>query len=177
MLTMLETVLRSMCSEFTQHDYHFLVEADVCGWLFHLLLLEPSVTANQVHLDTRVRGAMKNAKYDVAIGPVSDDGDRPCVDPVLVIEVKLFPETGFTDQANRVHYEHVLNDDLIKLALLAGAVPDRVELLVDGCEYLRGRYAGQQRLEYLTLARDQVAPGVQILLLRLQNDEWVVERV
>jgi len=146
-LNILETVLKRMCSEFTQHDYHFLVEADVSGWLFHLLLLEPSVTANQVHVDTQARGAMKNAKYDVAIGPVSDDGVRPCVDPVLVVEVKVYPETGFTDQQNRVHYEHVLKDDLIKLAVLAGVVPDRVELLVDGREYLRDRFAGQQRLE------------------------------
>lgn len=177
MLTMLETVLRRMCSEFTQHDYHFLVEADACGWLFHLLLLEPSLAVNQVHLDTRVHGAMKNAKYDLAIGPVLYSDHRPSIDPSLVVEVKIFPESGFTDQQNRVHYEHVLNDDLIKLALLAGIVPDRVELLVDGCEYLRGRYAGQQRLDYLKLARDRVAPGVQIFLLRLQSDEWVVERV
>jgi hypothetical protein len=177
MLNSFDVVLEQLCDKWTQEDYQVLLEADVSGWLFHLLMLDPTVTANQVHLDTRVTGAIPNEKYDLAIGPVNSEEDRPSVNPLLVAEVKVFPEVGFTEQQHRVHYEHVLQDDLRKLAVLANSVQDRVEVLVDGHNYMSGQYQGQPRLEYLKRVRDAAAPGVHLVVLSLRDQRWQVRRL
>ena len=78
----------------TNH-YEMLLEADVCGLLFYLLLTEPEIESREVHLDTRVDN-YGDGRPDVAVGPIEvvEEG-RPCVKPKLLVEVKLFPERGF----------------------------------------------------------------------------------
>ena len=114
MLNIFRKVIQRFKDECLALGYEMLLEADVCGWLFHLLLTQTEVNPEQIHLDTRVFNA--DGRFDIAIGSLhTGPNGRPCIQPQLIVEVKIFPRIGFTDQQHRVHYEHVLNDDLPKL--------------------------------------------------------------
>jgi hypothetical protein len=157
--------------------YELLLEADVVGWLFHLLLTQPTIDPKEIHLDTRVCNADPGKRFDVAAGALRPRlQGRPCVEPRLVVEVKIFPRIGFTDQQHRVHYEHVLHDDLPKLGSLGPSVECRASLLVDGRGYLDGTYQGRNRRDTVLGTRDEIAPGVHLFLLRHKTDRnWRLE--
>lgn len=174
MLDVLQRVIERFRNECLVLHYEVILEADVSGWLFYLLMMEVEVNPRELHLDTRVCAA--DGRYDVAVGPLRTGADgRPCVQPQLVIEVKIFPRLGFTDQQHRVHYEHVLNDDLPKLGRLDPAVAVRAALVVDGRGYLKGTYHGQNRREHLLSVRNRVAPGAHVFMMRLADGGWGVE--
>jgi hypothetical protein len=175
MLPILDRVLNQLCTECNAKRYDFILEADVSGWLFHLFLSDPEVTPNEVHLDTRVAGA--SGRYDLVVGPTDGTTSRPSISPRLVVEVKVFPRIGFTAQQNRVHYKHVLDDDLRKLGSLDSAIECRAEVLVDGCDYLSGQYAKHNRLQHLSNLRNQVAAGANIFLIKLSNGVWQLQQV
>ena len=124
--------------------YEPLLEADVSAWLFHLFLTSSELDPAEVHIDTRVCNA--DGRFDVAIGPLKIRvNGRPCVEAHSVIEVKIFPRIGFTDQQHRVHYEHILNDDLRKLGTLKPDIGFYSALIFDGRRYLEGSYKGKNR--------------------------------
>ncbi len=170
MLKTLTNILSQLCNECNSKQYDFILEADASGWLFHLFLSDPTINPNQVHLDTRVAGA--KGRYDLAIGPITSNAARPSISPQLVVEVKIFPTVGFTDQQHRVHYEHVLEDDLRKMGQLSSSIECRAEVLIDGYDYLSGQYSKQNRLQYLIGVRDKVAAGVHIFLITSNNGTW-----
>lgn len=174
MLNVFRNVLNRLKSECLALGYEMLLEADVSGWLFHLFLTQPEVNPQQIHLDTRVCNA--DGRFDIAVGPLQTMANgRPCIHPQLVAEVKIFPRIGFTDQQHRVHYEHILNDDLPKLGGLDPAIEFRTALIVDGRGYLEGTYQGYNRREYLINRRNEVASGVHVFIVRLVNGNWQIE--
>ena len=174
MLNVFEKTIKRLKDECLKSGYEMLLEADVSGWLFHLLLTEPEVNPLQIHLDTRVYKA--DGRFDIAVGPLHQGSNgRPCIQPEIVVEVKIFPRIGFTDQQHRVHYEHVLNDDLQKLGRLDPAIGLRAALILDGRGYLKGTYQGHSRGEYLISRRDQIAPGVHIYIIRFAEGNWQIQ--
>lgn len=174
MLNMFQNVLQRFVNEGLELGYEVLLEADVSGWLFHLLLTQPEVNPQQIHLATRVCNS--NGRFDIAIGPVHTGlNRRPCIQPQLVVEMKIFPRIGFTDQQQRVHYEHVLNDDLPKLGGLDPDIELRSALIVDGRGYLEGTYQNYNRREYLINKRNEIASRIHVFIIRLVDGNWQVE--
>jgi len=100
---------------------------------------------------------------------------RPCVQPQLVAELKIFPRIGFTDQAHRVHYKHILNDDIPKLGRLNPAIQLRTALIVDGRGYLQGTYQGYNRWDYLIKKRNDIASGVHVFMMHFADNNWHIE--
>ena len=176
MFSVFQAVVERLREECLVNGYEALLDADVSGWLFHLLVTQSGVDPLQVHLDARVSGA--NGFYDVVIGPLATGiYEKPCTKPELVVEVKLFPRIGFTDQQHRVHYEHVIKDDLRKLAVLGKTVGFRAALLVDGYGYLTGTYSRQNRRDFLVAVRDEIAAGVHLCILQLCDGSWRIEHI
>lgn len=174
MLNLFHKVIHRLKDECVERGYEILLEADVSGWLFHLLLTQPEINAQHIHLDTRVCDA--DGRFDIAIGPLrTGPNGRPCIKPQFVLEVKIFPRLGFTNQQHRVHYEHILNDDLRKLGQLDSTIGLRAALILDGRGYLEGTYQDQNRRVYLINKRNQIAPGVHVFIIRFANDSWHVE--
>jgi len=174
MLNIFQNALQRLKSECLALGYEMLLEADVSGWLFHLLLTQPEVKPQQIHLDTRVCNS--DGFFDIAIGPIHTvPNGRPCVQPQLVVEVKIFPRIGFNDQQHRVHYKHILDDDLPKLGGLDSTIELRAALIVDGRRYLEGSYQGYNRHEYLIKRRNEVASGTHVFIICLTDNDWQIE--
>lgn len=174
MLKVFQKVLQRLKDKCLALGYEMLLEADVSGWLFHLFLTQPKVNWLQIHLDTRICNA--KGFFDVVIGPLQTIANgRPCVNPQLVIEVKIFPIIGFTDQQHRVHYEHILNDDFPKLGRLDSTIELCAALIMDGRGYLEGTYQGCNRREHLIKIRNKVASGVHVFIMRLTDGNWQIE--
>nr|MBN2278360.1 hypothetical protein [candidate division Zixibacteria bacterium] len=171
--------VENMVEEVKRGSFKPLLEADVVGFLYHLLISKAKVSVAELHLDTRVRGARKNDKLDIVIGDISTENiRRPVIVPRMVIEVKVFP-IGFDAQQHRVHYEHVLNDDLPKLQRISQRKPDTavVELLYDECPYLDGKYKTQNRIDYLLSMRDKIAQSAKVIVAKKKDkkaDDWRV---
>jgi len=160
-----ETALSQLCEAWNATRFVPLLEADVVGYLYHLLLMQSEGDASRWHLDTRVRGAEVKDKFDLVFGPISSGEQRraqllqrlsdqlsedqkeainsnmllerlrPAVEPSLIVEVKFFAP-GFTPQQQNVHFIHAL-EDVARLGTLARACPHgRASLLVDAESYL-----------------------------------------
>jgi hypothetical protein len=174
MLNMFQNVIQRFKNECLALGYEVLLEADVCGWLFHLLLTQSEVNPQQIHLDTRVLDA--DGRFDIVMGSLRTRANgRPCIEPQLIVEVKIFPRIGFTEQQHRVHYEHVLNDDLPKLGGLNPDIGLRAALIVDGRGYLEGTYQGHNRRDYLIKKRNQIARGIHVFIISLADGHWQIE--
>jgi len=172
MLSVFQNVLRSFVAESLEKGYEMLLEADVMGWIFHILLTQPSISPGEVHLSTRVLHS--TGFFDLVIGQIQTlEAGRPCIRPELVVEAKIFPRIGFTDQQHRVHFEHILNDDLRKLGTLSREIK-LTELIVDGRGYLSGTYRDQNRLKYLINKRDEVAPSVHLFIIHRVEGRWKI---
>jgi len=175
MLNVLQKVIQQFKDGCLEQGCEMLLEADVCGWLFHLFLMEPEIKPEQIHLDTRVCNA--EGRFDIAIGPFQTGAKgRPCIKPQIVVEVKIFPRIGFTDQQHRVHYEHVLDDDLRKLGELPTTIGLRAALIVDGRGYLKGNYENRNRKEFMIERRNRIASGVNLFIIHLADGHWHIER-
>lgn len=174
MLGVFQNILERLRDECLAQGYEMLLEADVSGWLFHLLLTQPGINSHQIHSDTRVCSA--SGRYDIVVGPVeTGPKGRPCIQPRLVVEIKLFPRMGFTDQQHRVHYLQIIDRDLPKLGSLDSSIELSTAFVVDGTEYLGGTYQGWNRREYLLKKRDEVAADAHVFIVRRVNDNWQVE--
>jgi|GEM_PF-1683623 len=173
MLHVLQKVLKQFKDKCLEQGFEIILEADVCGWLFHFLVRQPECEPHQIHLDTRVCNT--KGRFDIVIGSLRSGADgRPCVHPKFVIEVKIFPRLGFTDQQHRVHYEHVLNDDLRKLGEVEPATGFRAALIVDGRGYLQGTYKEYNRRDYMIERRNQIASGVHLFIVHLADGHWQI---
>ncbi len=173
MLNLFHKVLHRFKDEALASGYEMLLEADVSGWLFYLLLTQPGITPQQIHLDTRICNA--DGRFDIAIGPLhSAWNERPCIQPEAAVEVKVFPRIGFTAQQHRVHYVSVLERDLPKLGVLEPDVGLCAAMLLDGAGYLEGTYHSHNRREFLIRQRDRVAPRAHLFIVRLVNQTWQI---
>ena len=175
---MIHTIINQLKDIWNQSNYQPLLEADVAGWLFHLFITtSDSIQAlENLHLDTRVLNAL-NSKFDVVVGKYSyPDNQRACLDPRIVIEIKLFPSEGFNDSQQNVHFLHIINDDLKKLGSLPNTIQCRCSLIVDAAKYLRGKHNRQMRSEVIKTRRNEIAQGVDIYFLKYENTNWSYEK-
>jgi hypothetical protein len=140
-------VCQKLCQCSNNKSWIPLLEADVVAQLYHVLLLDGYVSLGLIHLDTRVINA-GNDKIDIVLGPVTiRSSPKPFVIPTTSIEVKMFPK-AMTAQQHRVHFEHVINDDLRKLASVESAL--KCEIIFDEANYFLGKYEGKNRLNLVS---------------------------
>lgn len=162
----LDYCLQKLTSDYNEELFVPILESDVVGYLYHLWIShlgEPEV----VHLDTRLCASPKQ-KFDFVIGNVNLDMDRPCVEePELVIEVKAFP-IGMSGPQHRVHWKHVVEDDIPKLARLGNPRENRYQLLFDEADYLKGRYLAMKtsKIDYVKKVRDDEDANIVIIYIR-----------
>lgn len=174
MLNVLQRALQQFKEECLELGCEMLLEADVCGWLFHFLIKQPDVKADKVHLDTRVCNA--EGRFDIVIGTLGSGADgRPCVSPEFVIEIKIFPRLGFTEQQHRVHYEHILKDDLRKLGEIEPTTGLRASVIFDARGYLHGNYYNRNRRDFMIERRNQIATGVHLFIIQMSDDGWKID--
>jgi hypothetical protein len=117
--------------------------------LYHRFVVV-EIPLQDIHLDTRIVG-IPQFKYDFVVGSVelNPEIQRAAVhDPQLVVQVKLFPRWGFTHQQHRVHYKHVIEDDITSFEPLRVKFPacKCCELVADShsCD-LQGYLQGQDK--------------------------------
>lgn len=164
-------VMDNLCSRYNSGEFVPLLEADIAGYLYHVLPTQKLIDLVRIHLDSRAIGAERNQKFDIVLGPIEirEDG-RPAVRAQVVIEIKSFPR-GFTDPQHRVHFEHVLNNDLPKLSRVP--CPLKVEVLFDEVGYLKGLYQGKRRVEVIIEKRRTYDANINILLTQTKGDKLV----
>ena len=164
-----------MCGMHVQGQFTPILEADICGFLYHLIIVNGLCTLDNIHLETRVQGSHSpNDKFDIAIGAINNPlSRRPVVIPDLVGESKMFP-IGFDDQQHNVHFLHVLNDDLRKLGQLNYPGATKLEILYDERDYLRGKCRGVNRDKMIMDTRNTIAPGAHIIFARKIKNNWSV---
>lgn len=106
----------------------------------------------------------KNEKFDIVIDKVRrrNEDNKRIIEPQVIIEVKVFP-IDFTDQQHRVHFKHVINDDLRKLSEVK--CDNKFELLFDERGYLEGKYSGNKRIEVINKDRDEKTPETKIFVI------------
>jgi hypothetical protein len=111
----LATAVRRMADDFDQGVFVPLLEADVDGYLLHVLLDQGAYPASRLHQNARILG-LGARRYDLVAGPVDvrpDGGERAAASlPQLIVQGKFFFRWGFTAQQQNVHLFHVLNDDI-----------------------------------------------------------------
>jgi hypothetical protein len=170
-LKVVAEVMDNLCWQYNAGEFVPLLEADIAGYLYHILLTQKLIGLEHIHLDSRAMGAERNQKFDIILAPIEirEDG-RPAVKAQVVIEIKSFPR-GFTDQQHRVHLEHVLNDDLPKLSRVPSAL--KVEVLFDEVSYLKGLYQGMRRVEVIVEKRRTSDANINILLTQTKGDKLV----
>lgn len=143
-----------------------ILESDVVGYLYYLWISQGGLP-DKIHLETRVC-ASPNQKFDFVVGIINDNEEKPCIkEPELVIEVKAFP-IGMRGPQHRVHWKHVVEDDIPKLASLRRPVKDRYLLLFDEANYLKGLYRARNmsKMNYIKKVRDEEDENILILNVR-----------
>ena len=170
----IEELLQTLSQDYTSGIFVPILEADVVGYLYHLWILRFG-SASRVHLDTRVC-VNPNKKFDFVIGEVDYHGKRPCIGkPEFVIEVKSFP-SGFTDQQHRVHYFHIIENDIPKLANMKEPSNNRYILLFDEDDYLKGFDTASKtsRISWIMQVRDELDSRIKIVHVKKigKSIEW-----
>jgi len=131
----IKQILDSLCRDYNAKIFVLILEADIAAYMYHLWIVHFG-NAAALHLDTRVHQKL-DSKFDFVVGSLYYGAGKPCVtQPELVVELKAFPY-GFSDQQHRVHYFHVVDDDLPKLQCLKSPINSRHEILFDEDDYLR----------------------------------------
>jgi hypothetical protein len=162
----LSQVLESLCRDYNDKIFLPILEADVAAYTYHLWISEFGEAIN-LHLDTRVHQNL-DSRFDFVVGKIDYGAGKPCITkPKLVAELKSFPY-GFTDQQHRVHYFHVIDDDLPKLKSISNPRDFRYEILFDEDDYLRGNDTKNKslRIERIIKRRDDLDPKITIVYLR-----------
>ena len=172
----LEESLQVLSKDYAGGDFIPLLEADVVGYLYHILVSKLG-SAAKIHIDTRIC-IDPNKKFDLVIGRVSSRVERPCIEkPELIIEVKFF-SSGFTDQQCRIRYLHVIEDDIPKLTNVKEPLDNRYILLFDEENYLQGRdtISGVSRINRIVRVRDERDPRIKIIHVKkvMGGLKWIL---
>jgi len=162
----LEESLQTLSKDYAGGDFIPLLEADVVGYLYHLLVSKIG-NAAKIHIDTRIC-IDPNKKFDLVIGRVSPYVERPCIEkPGLIIEVKFF-SSGFTDQQCRIRYLHVIKDDIPKLTNIKEPLDNRYILLFDENNYLK-EFDTKSRtsiISQIMRVRNRLDPRIKIIYVK-----------
>jgi hypothetical protein len=164
----IKELLENLSRDYANSKFIPILEADVTGYLYYLWVSKIG-DASRVHLDTRICG-LENSKFDFVVGDVNLQAERPCIKPELVIEIKSFP-TGFTNQQHRVHYFHVIENDIPKLGKLNKPLGDRYILLFDEDNYLKGfdRKSGTSRIERISMTRKTIDSQIKVIWINKEE--------
>jgi len=99
-----------------------LLEDDIVAYLYHRLLASGRLSADRVHVKTRVKG-LQGKKVDLAVGRVAavgrGSGGRRQVDAELAVEVKFLNED--TNYGERANFRRNVMKDIARLRKLARA--------------------------------------------------------
>jgi len=164
-------VLEKLVADYAMNKFIPILEADVVGYLYHLLILEAG-DASRIHLDTRIC-LFGNSKFDIVMGAMCYEYKRPCIkEPELVIEANAFPK-GFTRNQYRKRYQKTIEEDIPKLAHLAKPPKDRYILLFDENNYLRGydRKTKSSRIDRIIMTRNNSDPSIKIIYITRHDRE------
>ena len=75
-----EDAFTALCAAYDDGRFAPLLEADIVGYVYYVILVKRKGDATCVHLDTRVIGTMDNDKYDFVVGGcVSTDEQKQAV--------------------------------------------------------------------------------------------------
>ncbi|GHT58284.1 hypothetical protein FACS1894109_12250 [Spirochaetia bacterium] len=185
---MLDAILDELVKSWNDNEYQPLLEADVAGWLFHIMISAKDFynsKKEEIHLETRVTN-QPQVKPDIVIGEVNQnpEGQRICIDPRVVIEIKLFPSKGFTNSQHFVHLEHVLEDDLPKLKLILEENRKCLcySLIIDGDSYLekefkKGKYESTTTRWQIINERNNSNKNIVLYFIKFSGNRWSWERV
>ena len=166
LLKILEQLLEKLSEDYNNKVFAPILEADIVGYLYHLWI-EHFKSAKNIHLDTRIC-ISTNEKFDLVIGSLDYHSKRPCISkPEFIIEFKTFP-IGFSDPQHRVHYHHVIDDDIPKLTKIKQPLKGRFILLFDEDDYLKGldRTNNTSRLNRIKRVRNEHDPLIQIINMK-----------
>lgn len=192
---LVESILKDLCDAWGDGRLSPLLEADIAGYLYHVLVKRFSGDARLIHLDTRLYRANQKQKYDIVLGPVvstedqkeavlknagkhlSDDqrkiilskrslsGFRPSINAKLILALKLFAY-GFSHEQHAEHLRQAV-DDIKHLGTLSKYYPDAcAAVLFDGDGYLT-----QSRKERLREIRDATDSSLRIYVCQKPNGE------
>lgn len=151
---LLQKALQDFCEAFNRKEIFPLLEADVTAYLYHRLL-ENGCSPAMVYNETRLCGISKGErKYDLVIGTMNIE--HACIQPVLVVQVKVFQRWGHSHQQHRRRFEGILNEDLESLGEITDLLHNgRAEVVVDlvytskRTGYLSGYWKKDKRLDCL----------------------------
>src|SRR6266487_1638268 len=73
---LVEKAFSQLCAVCNDRKLIPLLEADVVGYVYHLLVHQFDEDASFIHLDTRLCDANDNDKFDIAIGEILDTKER-----------------------------------------------------------------------------------------------------
>jgi hypothetical protein len=177
---MLDGILDELINNWNAKNYQPILEADAAGWLFHIMIsAKDFYDPKEIHLETRVKD-QSQVKPDIVIGKVdqNQEGKRICIDPKIVIEIKLFPSKGFTNSQHSVHFTEILERDLPKLLSISSENCMCYSLIIDGDGYLgkSGRGKEQTRLEELIEIRKKEYKNIGLYFIKYNKDGWSKEK-
>jgi len=163
--TLIQSAFDDVCAAHNGGRFAPLLEADLAGYVYHVILLRLGGDARCIHLDTRVLGVSGNEKYDLVVGTCVDTEERrqlaldkatadvpdqvrrflkskaalsvfrPAVRPDLVLEFKFFA-AGFTPPQLREHQVQAVKD-VAKTQALGGICDEgRGVVLFDDAGYV-----------------------------------------
>ncbi len=162
---LVEEIFQGVCTEYNAGRFSPLLEADVVGHVYHLLVTKLGGDASCVHLGTRLFGSPKRAEYDLVMGECISTEEqrrsvealgeqvpeglrrsirlkgslpvfRPAIRGRLVLEFKMFA-IGFDCGQLGEHVKQAVKD-VTKLGALKDQLADRrAAVLFDDEGYLQ----------------------------------------
>ena len=168
----IEKIFNEFTSYIQQYNLEFLLEADVIGWLFYTFVIDGNFQNAKFHLDTRVNNY--EGRCDIAYGDLIIK-EKPLVDPIFLIEVKLFPCTGFSSQQKRRRFLQIIEKDLVKLKKMCESLPCFM-FIMDGCGYLKGKYKTNIRVDTIINIRNEIAHQIDVFVMSFDKGIWTLNK-
>ena len=150
-----EQIIRALIDDYNMRRFRPILEIDILGHMYHLTTT--MARDGEVHLATRVCGVEGDKKFDFVVGLRSDEGERSCVNPHLICEVKCLP-TSFTFQQCQTRVSEAIDRDLPKLALQQLRHLPRSLIVLDERRHLRtGKAVGfNLKIDRIISVRNQL---------------------
>lgn len=170
-------LIRRIAADANSGSFKPILEADLQGYLYHLLLSETGFTARDVHLNTRLYVSKNdNDKFDLAIGKIVNrkTDKRPSVDPEVVVEIKMFA-SGFTNQQKCRRFRGI-SEDMDRLAdLKVNKKTLLIQLVYDDTGHLVNGNRGESRKQKLIQHCESLRRDVRLILVCRKDNSLTVD--